>query len=62
MTATQSSAADDATSINMAIYIRRSKPSYNMMAIIHGVPCKQNKMELNYDKTACLIVGTQHRT
>ena len=24
--------------------------------------CKQNKMEINYDKTTCMIVGTQHRT
>ena len=24
--------------------------------------CKQNKMELNFDKTTCKIVGTQHRT
>ena len=24
--------------------------------------CKQNKMELNYDKTTCMIVGTQHIT
>ena len=24
--------------------------------------CKQNKMVINYDKTTCMIVGTQHRT
>ena len=24
--------------------------------------CKQNKKEINYDKTTCMIVGTQHRT
>ena len=24
--------------------------------------CKQSKMEINYDKTTCMIVGTQHRT
>ena len=24
--------------------------------------CKQNKMEINYDKATCMIVGTQHRT
>ena len=24
--------------------------------------CKQNKMEINYDKTTCMIVGTQHKT
>ena len=24
--------------------------------------CKQNKMEINYDKTTCMIVGTQQRT
>ena len=23
--------------------------------------CKQNKMGINYDKTTCMIVGTQHR-
>ena len=22
--------------------------------------CKQNKMEINYDKTTCMIVGRQH--
>ena len=32
-----------------------------MMAIIQSFGVQKNKMEINYDKTTCMIVGTQHR-
>ena len=32
------------------------------MAIIQSFGVKKNKMEINYDKTACMIVGTQDKT